>query len=437
MKAKPIVYVSEWAKVILPSALNREIVKTRLLRAANQSHQRALDVKTRDIFARDLVGIISTQDLTLYILPKTNQNTFDVPLSASLLKNMLIAAGRFSYRHSNARIGAGTQDIFNWIIGRVISDIDSQLDLGVPRRYFETVEDLPTIRGRVDMDHLARVAPGTALKVRVRHAPLQHDNQLSRLIKALLGFFLQQTRSTKLRSSIHGSLDKLSMVQTRILSHNLVDEAVTNVFEREWDWVVDLAATIVRGGSPDPLKLGQMASYSILFSLHGLFERVVRARLASSLHGAMTLRATKSIGRLLTNQESSERFLGLEPDIVIDSQGRPLMMGDVKWKNRSSGDLFREDVFQILTYIVHSGVRSGFLVYPAHSLPGSLLSCETYEFNSGKNTVHLISVDAHMLCDTTASIRRAVQNELYLAITALAKGAPFHSKGDSSLADLR
>jgi 5-methylcytosine-specific restriction enzyme subunit McrC len=114
--------------------------------------------------------------------------------------------------------------------------------------------------------------------------------------------------------------------------------------------------------------------FSLLFEMNKLFEefigRSVRIALKNSGLG-VTLQGPQSyaLSEIGTNQP---RFM-TQPDIIIHSDGRPVMVIDTKWKrlgapsDDSRHGVSPSDVYQMMAYAQVYRVKQLMLLYPHHS----------------------------------------------------------------------
>ena len=139
---------------------------------------------------------------------------------------------------------------------------------------------------------------------------------------------------------------------------------------------------------------------ALYINMNNLFESFVRKIL---IIVARWLRRVKGVNMTIRKAGRNERALVvspkarayLEPDIVIEVNGRPIAVGDVKYKlvkdplkSGSEGD--RDSVNQVYTYIHGWDVEKGFLVYP------SLKNETVYESYMLKNGKKLYIVRVHV-----------------------------------------
>ncbi len=130
---------------------------------------------------------------------------------------------------------------------------------------------------------------------------------------------------------------------------------------------------------------------ALYINMNNLFESFIRKMLIII---ARLLRRVKGVNITVRKAGKNERALVvsprvkayLDPDIVIEANGRPIAVGDVKYKlikdplkSGSEGD--RDSVNQVYTYIHGWNVEKGFLVYPSI---GNETVYEPYTLKNGK-----------------------------------------------------
>jgi 5-methylcytosine-specific restriction enzyme subunit McrC len=419
---RPTVTVSEWQKLKLPPRLNTLTVKSRLVRAGRSPRGAAFIQSGNDLGARGLVGLISTRDLHVQILPKLYPND-DPKEGISLLHDMLRLTLNFpnSVRISSNQLIKGT--LLDLLIGHVARRLFQQLLDDFPRRYDEITEVGETIRGRIDLAYEARKLPGTEHRVRVRFAPLQRDNTLSRVCRAVVEILLQQTSSEMHRIQLYRCLELLRGVRPAPLTHGCLNRATTNRLESGWDWVVTLGEALVRNASPDILHPGARPGFSILFPLDGLFERLLRGAIRNGLSGSQwQLPSRKGIGHLLRHQGDDQEVIGLYPDLVLHGPAGKTVVGDAKWKrlDRTRRAPDRLDAFQLVSYLGKSGAKQGLIFYPAPEPLESVCRIQNLLADWADIRLVLLEVDIKKLIVRNRHARLEAERKLANSLVAIA-----------------
>jgi 5-methylcytosine-specific restriction enzyme subunit McrC len=67
--------------------------------------------------------------------------------------------------------------------------------------------------------------------------------------------------------------------------------------------------------------------------------------------------------------QGMEKKVEMRPDLMVEVEGRTVLVADCKYK-RLEPDQFRHlDVHQLLAYCTASDVTQGLLIYPSHEVP--------------------------------------------------------------------
>ena len=256
--------------------------------------------------------------------------------------------------------------------------------------------------------------PSNAHHIPVRYAPLQRDNALSRLFKAVADYLFQLSRNMVHRKKLQECLELLDDVKTVPLTLHLVEQASPNRLEEEWSWLIGIAQSLAINRSPDLIGPGEQGGLAILFPLDGLFEGLIRRAIRRGLQGTLyAVQASKSIGRLFQHLPTNEEVMKLEPDVVIVSaeSRSTVLIGDVKWKRQKSDAMMlpeRNDAFQMLAYLNRLGLNNGFLCYPSARPLDTACRWEDVSSLRQGIGVRLIEVDvAKLTSGDTASVSTA------------------------------
>jgi 5-methylcytosine-specific restriction enzyme subunit McrC len=321
---------------------------------------------------------------------------------------------------SPALVSSVRGDLLEFMIFQLATRLRRQLDHGAPRRYFEHSEDLETIRGRVDLGRLSRIIPGGRIRVPVKHSPLQRDNNLSRMVRATIAALYSKTRVWSTRKLLSSCDSSLIDVRLYPLTLDLIESAEPNMLEEDWRWVYEIALLFSGDRRTDPLSAGSEDQFSIIFSLHGLFERAVRRVFAGHLPGGLCLSVSKSIGYLMSALPSGNRLLNLQPDLVFGRGGPPLLIGDAKWRVRKSDSIGRNDAYQLASYMFHSNAEAGVLFYPSESPISGGVKVVSYKYNRDGRAFNVVEIDVEKMCGNNKIVRAEISFSLRQLIVDMA-----------------
>lgn len=395
----PEVTTWEGMPIPLPPDVDPRWFADRLMRLTESVPFTAFRWKRGGLHAAEVVGCIQLGRFRINILPKLD--TFEPNRDKSFLLNLLRSAGYLSSLHQGtANVRAENLDPLEAMISEVAMGMVRALREGYPRRYEQTCEESPVLRGRIDFTRLSTRLPGAAI-VPIRHSPLSMNNQLAEVIKGIASFLHQITRSGVNRQTLGVVLASLSLVSNKVVSVAQVDALVLSRYEMHWSDTLAVGRLLLSGQSPDPTFGGRNKAFSLLFPMQHLYERALRRILATAIDGTgLTVSSrTKSLF-LFVGAKDPSGVVRLRPDYVFSRSGVPVAIADAKWK-RASADgaahgIKREDFYQIHAYLVRYKVSAAIILVPkAPWMPEKWI--KSYLDTDTNAQVHLIGVDVEGL----------------------------------------
>lgn len=419
--------VAEGEVISVPQSVSRRTVRDRLARLNARLPFEAVRFGRNGMRAADVVGLIDIGVLQIEVLPKTGGN---VEEGRSLLLELLSRAGLVTRAvAATARVATARAGINDVLVRAFAEQLLRDLRDGLPRRYSPREDLITTVRGRIDFQRLARRLPGRDHLLPVRYAPLQTENPLSALVRAVLLELHQLTGSPANRGLLNAGLDLLPQGPVRALTPSLVDSVHLTALERRWAPVVTLGRLLASARAPNGIAGGEDALHGLLFPLHGLFERVVREALREGLDSTSFALAPGGSGQhLLQSADGIRRGLYLRPDFGIVRRGGALervLVGDAKWKRlveqRVHG-IQRDDAFQLATYMAAHKVHAGALFFPKADWmqAGPTPWKYVYRLLGGAAELHVVAIDIAALVSRDPMTRAAAVRGLADAVADIA-----------------
>lgn len=368
------IQVREYEEVRLAGLSHPARIRDALLAATAGLREAVFRVDRRGhLWSTGFVGIVEAAGVTVEMLPRagTVQDSFDA--DAAFLLNLLSAARLIPQRmRQPGRLAMRSVPLFETVIRAAAEELQTVLlEHGPPRRFHEVEEEGTTILGSVDMVRSMRQLPSDRNRVPIRHAPLQTDNPLARLMLSLADHLRRATKSRRSEALLADAADQLAGAQMFPLSTRLAEISTPVAgMEDHWRSLHVLAAGLAKGLHPDPTRTGSAATTVLIFPLDDVFERILRRAIPYALRGSSLSLADGTPTRyLLRDAETGSRRLRLRPDYLLMDRGEPLLVADAKWKSlrldRNGLLLTREDVFQVTAYMNRYGLRDGMLLFPA------------------------------------------------------------------------
>ena len=316
---------------------------------------RLLQVEGRRRLKLDnFVGVIQTPCGTvLEIVPKNHTEGGSLAEARLLLRKLLLALLDLPARD----VGVASLQLFDaplseWVIGRFLQELDALVSRGLRFEYQRVDEELPFLRGQLNLNQQLRQPPGREHRFHVRHEVYLPDRPENRLLKLALDRVRQGTQDAN-----HWRL-------AQELSFRLAEIPASRQVEQDFRaWGQDRLLAHYRPIKPwcelilnqhMPLAVaGDYQGMSLLFPMEKLFERFVARWLRGSLAAGVDMRTPARSESLCEHQQ--QPIFRLEPDILIADGGLRWVL-DTKWKLLDASrradkyGLSQSDFYQLFAY---------------------------------------------------------------------------------------
>lgn len=315
-----------------------------------------------DLTPGSQVGVVTVGPLTVTIVPK-------VPVDRLLF---LLSSALDRIAWSDEPISLGTAaDLVGAVAAVFVRSADRALARGLLRGYRTREETLPVLRGRLRVAEQVRRHYGRVPPVAVRYDDFTADVEENRLLKAAC----QQLRRLRLRDLVTARrlaatgmrLDGVTAVRYDPARLPGVHWTRLNVHYRP---AVMLARLILRATAVEH-RPGAAPAVAFLVDMNRAFEDFVVTMLRDALGvtpAALVQGGSQSGaaggGRRFPTLDDAGR-VALAPDLCWYRGGRPVFVGDVKYKRTRAGGVRHADLYQLLAYTVAADLPGGLLVYAA------------------------------------------------------------------------
>lgn len=316
------------------------------------------------------VGVLHTPcGTTLEVLPKHHHDVSSLQDCRLLLRKMLVAALDLPAREAGE---AGLQrfeaPLTEWVMRRFLDELDRLVKRGVRFDYVRVEEELPFLRGELNVTAQVRQAPGRNHRFQVRHDAYTPDRPENRLLKLALERVRTSTRDPDNWRLAHELGVRMAEIPTSRLVAADFKAWGTNRLVAHYGAVKPWCELILQRQIPLAL-LGEHQGLSLLFPMEKVFERYVAAWLGRRLATNVAIRTPASSEALC--EHMGRPIFQLEPDVLLTAGARRWVL-DMKWKRLDSSDrdhkylIDQGDMYQLFAYghkyMGGSGTMA--LVYP-------------------------------------------------------------------------
>jgi 5-methylcytosine-specific restriction enzyme subunit McrC len=351
----------------------------RLVRAAIEPARRlkgahrAFDFGRDALTAQNLVGVVAAGDTSCEILPKIDRHaTGDAPALRRQLIGMLSVAHDLPIA-DDAATTLDTQDhtLLEVLIARFAALAHDAVRRGMPRAYVAHEEDLPALRGRLDVTRQFTTLAATPHRLACRYDEFSDDIALNQVMKAAIQRLRRLARS-------HGnqrSLAELALIYADVSDVPAAmlrwDQIVPDRTNVRWQGLLRLSKLIL-GDRFQNSAAGTADGFSLLFDMNALFERYV-ARLLDPIaaNSGVRLRAQGGRQPCLHPETGEDALFETEPDLrLLHRDGGVAVVLDTKWKaltvDRDMG-VKEADLYQMMAYAQIYDCGALVLLYPHHA----------------------------------------------------------------------
>ncbi|SIT18046.1 McrC family protein [Achromobacter sp. MFA1 R4] len=356
------------------------------------------------LHARGVVGVIAAPGSVLEILPKIDIPGEDGDRATGSIRRRLVHMLGVAL---NLKIDAGQVTALDWqretmleILIRLFSEkLADALRQGMPRRYVERADDLPALRGRLDVKRQFTALAIEPSRLACSYDALTHDIALNRIMKAAVTRLSRSARTTdnqRRLSELAFAYADIAAVPRSALRWNDVVLDRTNA---RWRELLNLARLLL-GERFQTTSAGGIDGFSLLFEMSALFEEYVARTLRRALIDT-DLHVVTQGGRLYCLETADrQQLFQTRPDILIKRGDAVLQVIDTKWKRIVPGiddpkrGVSQTDVYQMMAYSRVYQCDKLTLLYPHHAQSGSdegLIA--DYAIKSSRDRLELFSID--------------------------------------------
>jgi 5-methylcytosine-specific restriction enzyme subunit McrC len=348
---------------------------------ANKDGSNILYERNGHLHACQTVGVLSAPGCSLEILPKVDPESPDEAagsVRARLVEMLDVALDLKLGAGEAAAIARGAPSLLDILI-RIFADrLLGETRRGLPRAYLPCEDDLPTLRGRLDVRRQFTVHAVRPDRLACRYDVLSPDTPILQLMKACVVRLIPHAHRFETRRL----LDELRIVLSDIRGVAPARVAPKIVLDRtnsRWRALLALARLLLgREWQDTRAEARAPEGVSLLFPMNELFEAYVAAlaRRALAPHG-IEVQAQGGFARCLADWVEEDgkpqgKLFATKPDLILKQRGKPVTIVDTKWKaiGRDLEDKKRgvaqADIYQIMAYAQLYQVDQLILLYPHH-----------------------------------------------------------------------
>lgn len=371
---------------------------------ANQHGTNVLIDRHREIVAQQMVGVIAAPGCSVEILPKIDLEAAETDgVVRNRLMRMLDVALGLNLGDGQASGMARQHETLLDILIRLFTDrLLAEARRGLPRAYLAREEDLPALRGRLNVPRQFTSLAVRPDRLACRFDAMMVDTPLLRVMKAcvvVLRRYAKATETGRRLDELRFLLADVTDVAPRDLAWSAVRIDRTN---RRWETLYGLARLFLkREWQATHHDTQADEGITLLFPMNDLFEAYIAALGKKAARGTELTVHSQGGGLycLLEEGEGGKQRFQTRPDLLLKQHGRTVMVIDTKWKRigHSRADAKRgvsqADVYQMMAYARLYRCSDVMLLYPHHLGLGLNMLELPYNILGGSERLKVASVD--------------------------------------------
>lgn len=337
----------------------------------------------RALRAGQVVGILAAENCSLEILPKIDAvgSDGDDATQGQVRKRLVHMLGVAL----DLDVQSGALSDHDWqsntlleiLISLFTRDLIDAVRQGMPRRYVGMEDDLPSLRGKLDVVRQFSVLTASPQRLACRYDELSTDILLNRIMKAAIDRLRRVAigpENQRRLAELALTYADISSIRSKEITWDAVQLDRTNA---RWRSLLGMARFLL-GDRHQTTSMGGQQGFSLLFEMNVLFEQYVGRLLRRALAGSPYSVHLQG-GRLycLQDAETGRRTFQTKPDILVKHGKDVVHIIDTKWKRVTSKvddpkrGVSQSDVYQMMAYGQIYSCDRLTLLYPHHGDVGA------------------------------------------------------------------
>jgi 5-methylcytosine-specific restriction enzyme subunit McrC len=255
-------------------------------------------------------------------------------------------------------------EAFDILAGQFAQLLAEKVGAGLHRDYVERSEQSPYLHGRLDVPAQVRESPARKEHLHSCYDDLTVDVPCNQVLRATA----EQVLSSGLPGAevcawLRQALSGFDGVLSTALDLSTFDRLAPERLPEGYRPLLNLGRLLAEGLMPSS-SAGSMTAPAFLIDLERAFERHLTRGVVAAFAGRRCWSVAVQPRCIANRQVAGQPDLSLRPDLILEREGRPVMVVDAKWKRLPQDSLMTDDVYQVLTYATALGAKGAVLVYP-------------------------------------------------------------------------
>lgn len=311
---------------------------------------------------RQYVGVLSINDLTIEILPKTDKDTkskdyWRDKLILMLSKIYRLEIRSFSDANQNTKTNSKVLDV---IIARFLDEIDKIFNRGLVKCYHKNEDNLKLLKGKLNIGKQLKLNSIHKERFYMQYNTYDYEHVMNRILRQTLVLITKTTRNITLNSKASSLLFNFPELTDLLITHELFDNLHFDRKTADYKTSIKIAKLLLLNHVPNRVN-NQDKIIALMFDINKLWEEYVYITIKQQ-HPNYNIHP--QIVKPFWQKKDSLRIKNIKPDIVIKKNDEVIAILDTKWKciDDTPSD---SDLHQMFVYSKLFKTDKVFLIYPS------------------------------------------------------------------------
>ncbi len=363
--------------------------------------------------AGQVVGVLSAEDCSLEILPKI-EGINEGGVRARLVHMLNVAFGLDIDSSGISSLGWQRNDLLEILILLFAQKLRNAVRQGMPRRYVAHEEDLPMLRGRLNVIRQFTRYAAAPEQLACRYDELSPDIALNQIMKAAitkLSHMARSIESQRLLRELQFEYAEITEIPPLALRWG---EIILDRTNHRWRELLELAKLLLGEHFQNTIS-GEQSGFSLLFPMNVLFETYI-ARMIDRAVRPSGLKTIFQGGRRYCLHDISDGSLRFQtkPDILIHENTMSRLIVDTKWKTLipaledPKNGISQADIYQMIAYGKIYDCPRLLLLYPHTSKLGPEGVQRRYRITKSEQELLIATVDVGNSLNMAGRIQKII-----------------------------
>lgn len=319
-----------------------------------QAGQKYFSLVHQGVKFKQYVGVLQVGNLTIEILPKTDQYDSPQYWQQFLLDLLHQCQVLPTATQTIAPLQLENGSLLHWYIDILVQSVEQIFRQGLQKSYQQIAQNSPTWKGRINFAKQIKQQAQLSTKVATISQQYRYQSTSHQVILAALKIIAPWANKASLQHRIQYLIQQFPKQYKGYISEALLEQLPDYSLTHSYYFPLQLSKMIIRQHRPS-LRAGQFALLALLFDMNQLFEQWIGQQLTQHLPTGCQIHFQHS--RAFWQQKK------LRPDIWIQ-KGKQNYILDTKWKVLKKPQPSDEDLRQIYAYNHNFEATKSLLIYP-------------------------------------------------------------------------